>query len=116
MKNLILFCTLILLLLNVAAYAIFDSYMGFNTALSSAVLVVNGLLLTGVFLSDLKDAFKASLGVLFPLAAVIAFVLSLFADSTAKNDGFLFGTIVILVLQVIVFAAAYYASKQDKQL
>lgn len=115
MKNLVIFSTLVLLLLNGAAYAIFDNYAGYNALLSSAVLVVNGLLLLGVFLSGLKDAFKASLGILFPLGAFIALVLSFFADSTAKNDGFLFGCTVILVLQTLVFAATYYASKKYKQ-
>lgn len=112
MKYFVLFCTLILLLLNVAAYAIFDGYEGFNALLSSAVLVVNGLLLTGVFFSDIKDAFKISLGFLFPVAALIAFGLSIFADTTAKNNGSIFGCVVILVFQIIMFAAAYYASKK----
>lgn len=110
MKYPFLVLTLLALVLNGLAYLVFDGYQALNAVLSSALLAVNGLLLTIVMLSRIKDAFKVSLGILFPVAAFISFVLALFVDGNAKNDGCFFASIAILVVQLGVFAATYYAS------
>lgn len=100
MKRIIFLSSAVLLAMNLMFWFILSSYANFNVAVSSAVIVCTGLLL---YLTDticLKDAFKASLTLLFTVGGVIEFVLSLFAPSRYEDNWWL-----IVVVGMVAFEA-----------
>lgn len=113
MKNLTLVLGGIILLLNFVIGLIFSSYKPFNIGLNSGVIIVNTLLLYSLGIVQIKDGFKISLSFLFLIAAVIEFLLAFFVPESFENNVFLTILILLFACQVILYAIAYYVSKNS---
>ena len=79
MKRIIILSTFVLLVMNLLLGAILSFYGSFNMAISSAVIVVTGLLLYLTDTIHLKDGYKISLMLIFAVSGLLEFVLSIIA-------------------------------------
>lgn len=114
MKKIIILSSVVLLVANLLFGAILSFYGGCNVALSSAVIVVTGILL---FLTDtinLKDGYKVSLMLLFAIAGVLEFVLSLIAPNRITDNWWLILVIALIAIEVIMLIITNTISNKIK--
>lgn len=113
MKSLTLIVSLILIVVNILAGLILKDYHIENVVMTSIVLIVNTLLLWWVARSDMKDGFKISYHILFPILGFIEFILAIVAPSRWENNYFLIGIILCLAFQAIMVFAAIKTTQHN---
>ena len=79
MKSIILSVAGFALVINILCGLIISSYSIFNCGITSGIIILNALLLLLVSEITLKDGFRISLNVLFPLMALVEFIAGLFS-------------------------------------
>lgn len=114
MKNLILIIGVICFVANLLLGLIISSYAPFNLGLNSIVILINTGLMYAIAASSVKDGFKVSLSMLFPLCGLIEYILGLFASNTFENNWFLILTIILLFIESILYAIVYSVSHINK--
>lgn len=114
MKNLILIIGVICFVANLLLGLIISSYAPFNLGLNSIVILINTGLMYAIAASSVKDGFKVSLSMLFPLCGLIEYILGLFASNTFENNWYLMLTIIILFIESILYAIVYGTSHINK--
>lgn len=102
MKQIIIYTGIILISVNVLAGIIFNCYERFNIYTTSLCLFVNTALLWLIAWSRMKDAFKISLTILFPVFAIIEFVLMVLSPQTFKDNTYLMVTAILIAIQIII--------------
>lgn len=111
MKNIILTLGAICIVANLLIGLIVTAYPLFNVCLNTAVLVLNTLLLYALAASSVKDGFKVSMFFLFPLCSIIEYIFGLFASSSFENNWYLILTILLLLMEGIIFTIVRVISK-----
>lgn len=114
MKNLILIIGIICFVANLLLGLIISSYAPFNLVLNSFVILINTGLMYAIAASSVKDGFKVSLSMLFPMCGLIEYILGLFASNTFENNWYLILTVIILFIESILFAVVYGISHINK--
>lgn len=114
MKNLILVIGIICFVANLLLGLIISSYSPFNIWLNSSVIAINTGLMYAIATSSVKDGFKISLSILFPLCGLIEYFLGLFATNTFENNWFLIIAVIILFIESILYAIVYGISHINK--
>ena len=107
MKQIIIVIGIILLVANLLFGLILSSYEVFNLFVSSLVIVATTALLFCLNVVTLKDGFKISLHVLFPILGGMEFVLSLFSTKTFENNWFLLVIVLSLAVQSIILVVIH---------
>lgn len=115
MKSLTPIICLILIVVNILAGIILKDYHVENVVMSSCALLVNALLLWLVAKSNMRNGFKVSLHILFPVICIIEFILALLAPSKWENNFYLVGIILCLAFQAIVVFAAIKTSQHNNK-
>lgn len=111
MKKGLLIFGIILLISNILIGLIVSSYETFNVCLTSVVIVATTLLLGWLSSSNLKDAFKISLTVLFSFLGLVEFVLGLVAPSQFEDNWYLVVIIVLIIIESLFVISSSMASK-----
>ncbi len=111
MKKGLLIFGIILLISNILIGLIVSSYETFNVCLTSVVIVATTLLLGWLSSSNLKDAFKISLTVLFSFLGFVEFVLGLVAPSQFEDNWYLVIIIVLIIIESLFVISSSLASK-----
>ena len=111
MKKGLLIFGIILLISNILIGLIASSYETFNVCLTSVVIIATTLLLGWLSSSNLKDAFKISLTVLFSFLGLVEFVLGLIAPSQFENNWYLVVIIVLIIIESLFVISSSLASK-----
>lgn len=93
---------ILLILVNVLAGIIFTEYERFNIYMTSICLFINTALLWFISWGRMKDAFKLSLFILFPIFAIAEFVLMVLSPPTLKDNIYFMATAVLVAFQVII--------------
>lgn len=101
MKKAFLVIGLLLLLANIAVGLIVSSYSLFNMCASSLVIVATTLLVAFMAKSDIKDAFKITLTLLFTLLGIVQFVLALLSPEQFKDNWYLIAIIVLVIIESV---------------
>jgi hypothetical protein len=115
MKNLSIIISAILILVNVLAGIILKDYMKENIIMSSCVILLNAILLLIVANSKMKDAFKVSYHLLFPVFCIIEFILAIIAPNTWENNYYLVSIIGFIAFQAILLFAAIIVTQHNMQ-
>ena len=102
MKQLTICISLILIVVNVLAGLILKDFHKENVIASSCVLLVNAALLLGVAQLKIKDAFKVSFFVLFPLFCLIEYILAVLSPNTFENNFYALGIFCCFAFQLIL--------------
>ncbi len=115
MKLLTLIVSIILIVINILAGLILKDYHIENVIMSTSVLMVNALLLWWVAQSNMKDAFKVSYHIIFPVLGLIEFILAIVAPSQWENNFYFIGIILCLAFQVIMVFAAITTTQHNNK-
>jgi hypothetical protein len=104
----------ILLTANLLFGAILSFYGWCNVAMSSAVIVVTGILLYLTDTIHLKDGFKISLMTLFVLAGALEFLFSLIAPNRFTDNWWLILVIFLIAIEAILLISTNFISNKVK--
>lgn len=111
MKSIILSVAGLALVINILCGLIISSYSIYNCGITSGIIILNALLLLLVSEITLKDGFRISLNVLFPLMALVEFIAGLFSPEKFQDNGILVFILVALLLEGVIIIITNHISK-----
>lgn len=111
MKNIVITLGALCFVANLLVGLIITAYAPFNMVLNSVVIIVNTLLLYALTVSSIKDGFKASLCLLYPIMGIIEFFLGLFAPDKWENNWYLIICVIFLFFECALYAIINGVSK-----
>lgn len=114
MKRIILFTCATLLVANLLFGLLLSSYEWLNVLLSSGIIILSGIYMLLIGLLPLKDGFKSSLYVVYPIIGFIEFVLSLFSPSRITDNWVVIVITILVVFQLILLFIASVISNKIK--
>lgn len=111
MKQVIIIIGCLILALNLLFGLLLSSYQSFNMLLNCGVIILNTLILLWIGEIELKDGFKVSYNVLFPLLTLIEVFIVAFAPQRWEDNGALLFIVLLLALQITLLIISHYVSK-----
>ena len=102
MKRIFLFTCTTLLITNFLFGLLVSSYEWFNVLLSSGIIILFGIFMLLIGILQLKDGFKSSLYVLYPILGFIELILSLFSPNKIMDNWVIIVLTLIVVFQLIL--------------
>ena len=102
MKRIVLFTCTTLLITNFLFGLLVSSYEWFNVLLSSGIIILFGIFMLFIGILQLKDGFKSSLYVLYPILGFIELILSLFSPNKIMDNWVIIVLTLIVVFQLIL--------------
>lgn len=102
MKRIVLFTCTTLLITNFLFGLLLSSYEWFNVLLSSGIIILFGIFMLLIGILQLKDGFKSSLYVLYPILGFIELILSLFSPNKIMDNWVIIVLTLIVVFQLIL--------------
>ena len=102
MKRIVLFTCTTLLITNFLFGLLLSSYEWLNMLLSSGIIILFGIFMLLIGIVQLKDGFKSSLYVLYPILGFIELILSLFSPNKIMDNWVIIVLTLIVVFQLIL--------------
>lgn len=102
MKRIVLFTCTTLLITNFLFGLLLSSYEWFNVLLSSGIIILFGIFMLLIGILQLKDGFRLSLYVLYPILGFIELILSLFSPNKIMDNWVIIVLTLIVVFQLIL--------------
>ena len=102
MKRIVLFTCTTLLITNFLFGLLVSSYEWFNVLLSRGINILFGIFMLLIGILQLKDGFKSSLYVLYPILGFIELILSLFSPNKIMDNWVIIVLTLIVVFQLIL--------------
>lgn len=99
--------------MNLLFWIILSFYGGYNYLISSSVIVITGAMLYILDSISLKDAFKVSLSIMYALAGLLEFVLSLIAPNRFVDNWWLIIIIFLMAIEVILLIVTNRVSNKN---
>lgn len=112
MKRIVLFTCTTLLITNFLFGLLVSSYEWFNVLLSSGIIILFGIFMLLIGILQLKDGFKSSLYVLYPILGFIELILSLFSPNKIMDNWVIIVLTLIVVFQLILLFITKVISKR----
>lgn len=113
MKNIEIYIGSLILILNIVLGAIISSFSLQNIVLTSIVIIVTIILIHIINKLNIKDGFKYSFMILFPLFSIIQYTLCLLAPSSIKDNWNIIICTIILFFEIILVTLSQTLSKKD---
>lgn len=113
MKNIFVVIGCIVLLLNAVLGLMISAYPTYNCLLNSGVIIVSTLLLILASTMKLKDGFRVSLSLLFPVCSVVEYICGLCAPSRFEDNICLVVILLLVLLQTIMLVLTNYLSRSN---
>ena len=111
MKSVILYIGALCLVVNVLCCMLLSCYHAFNCLLTSGVILLNMIIMYLVSVITLKDAFRISLNVLFPLFFIAEFVCGLFAFEHWKDNAYIIAMAFAILIEGVILIITNNISK-----
>ncbi len=111
MKSIVLYIGLLCLVINAICGLVLSSYSSFNCLLTSDTIIINMVLMYLVAVLALKDAYRISVNVLFPLLFMAEFVCGLFSPEQWKDNWFIIFMAVAVLIEGIILIVTNHISK-----
>ena len=111
MKSIVLYIGLLCLVINAICGLVLSSYSLFNCLLTSAIIIINMVLMYLVSVLTLKDAYRISVNVLFPLLFIAEIVCGIFSPEQWKDNWFIIFMAVAILIEGIILIIINYLSK-----
>lgn len=102
MKRIVLFTCTTLLITNFLFGLLLSSYEWFNVLLSSGIIILFGIFMLLIGIMQLKEGFRSSLYVLYPILGFIELILSLFSPNKIMDNWVIIVLTLIVVFQLIL--------------
>lgn len=114
MKKIILFTCATLFIVNFLFGLLLSSYEWLNVLLSSGIIILSGIFMLMVGILPLKDGFKSSLYVVYPILGLIELVLSLFSSDKITDNWVIMVLMLIVAFKLILLCVANIISNKIK--
>lgn len=114
MKRIVLFTCTTLLITNFLFGLLLSSYEWLNVLLSSGIIILFGIFMLLIGIVQLKDGFKSSLYVLYPILGFIELVLSLFSPNRIMDNWVIIVITLIAVFQLVLLFITKVISNRIK--
>lgn len=101
MKSIVLFTCTALLIVNILFCLLLTDYSGVQVLLSNGIIIISGILTLLISVLPLKEGFKSSLYVVYPILGFIEIVLSLFSPNRIVNSWVIAVIMLMIVFQLI---------------
>lgn len=111
MKHITIILGLLIIAANLLFGHIMNSYPWHTAVVTSVALVIEIIMLLLVSCVPMKDAFRASLNILFPAIALIQFITLLYVPDEGFDSACYVVAIVLFLLQVLLLLATNHVSK-----
>lgn len=111
MKSITIKIAVILIVVNFLLGLMLSAYESFNIWMNCGVIIFNTVLIWLLNQMRIKDGFRYSLGVLFPIFALIEFLCIAFSKPQLEDNGAAIFVLFLWVLQVVLLLAANRVSK-----
>lgn len=111
MKSIVLYVSLLCLVINAICGLVLSSYSLFNCLLTSGIIIFNMVLMYLVSILTLKDAYRISINVLFPLLFMAEFVCGLFSPEQWKDNWCIILISLLLLIEGIILIITNHISK-----
>lgn len=116
MKSYLLFSSIIFVAVNLLAGLLLTSYSQENVLMSTGVIVANTILLLAVSSSSIKSPFKLSMSIIFPVFALLEFVLTIISPNRYQDNGYLVAVILCFTFQVVCFVTIISVSRRNNEI
>lgn len=114
MKKAILFATIAVLIVNMAAGLLLSNYHVFNMLATSAVVLFTSALMYITESITMKDAFRVSLPFIFLVLGTVVFLLMLFSKHQLQDNWYVIVSLVILLVESVILYMTHRVSKRIK--
>ena len=114
MKKIVIFTCATLLITNFLFGLLLSSYELFNVFLSSGITILSGVFMLLIGMLQLKDGFKSSLYVTYPILGFIELVLSIFSPNRIVDNWVIIAITLIVAFQLILLFIAKVISNTIK--
>ena len=114
MKRIVLFTCTTLLITNFLFGLLLSSYEWLNVLLSCIIIILFGIFMSLIGIVQLKDGFKSSLYVLYPILGFIELVLSLFSPNRIMDNWVIIVITLIAVFQLVLLFITKVISNKIK--
>ena len=112
MKAIILSVAGLCLIVNILCGCIISSYSTFNCGVTSGIIILNAIIMLIVSEITLKDGYRISLNVLFPIMVIVEFIVGLFSPERFQDNGSLVFILIALLLEGIIIIITNQTSKK----
>lgn len=112
MKRIVIFTCAALFVVNLLIGLLLSSYEWFNVLLSSGIIIFSGVLMLLIGMLPLKDGFKSSLYIVYPIIGFVELILSLFSPYRITDNWVLIVITLIVVFQLILLFIANVISNK----
>lgn len=102
MKKIVIFTYAALFITNILFGLLLSSYELFNVFISSGIIILTGVFMLLIGILQLKDGFKSSLYVTYPILGFIEIVLSIFSPNRITDNWMIIVITLIVVFQLIL--------------
>lgn len=102
MKKTILFTTIAVLTINIAAGLLLSNYNTFNMLATSVVVIITAVLLYITESLILKDAFSVSLSFFFSIMGIVMFLLMIFSKKQLQDNWCVMVSLVLMLIEAVV--------------
>lgn len=114
MKAIILSVAGLCLVINILCGFIISSYSSFNCGVTSGIIVLNAIIMLIISMITLKDGFRISLNVMFPIMAIVEFIVGIFSPDRLQDNGSLVFILVALLLEGFIIIITNQISKKGQ--
>lgn len=114
MKRIVIFTCATLLVTNFLFGLLLSGYEWLNVLLSSGIILLFGIFMLLIGVIQLKDGFKSSLYVLYPILGFIELVLSPFSPNRITDNWVVIVVTLLSVFQLILLFIAKVISNRIK--
>lgn len=112
MKKILLIFGILIIAANLTFGYILSSYLWHTATVTSIALSIQVIMLLLVSIVNMKDAFRASLNILFPLFAIIQFIALQFVPEDGYDSMYYVAAIGILLLQILLLLVVNHISSK----
>lgn len=112
MKNIIFIIGSALLVLNLLLGLVISAYHPFNMWMNCIVVIINIILVYLASIVKLKDAFRISMLLLFPILGFVEFLCGFFVAPKWEDNFLIVLVLIMLFVQTLLLTAANYVSKK----
>lgn len=111
MKAIILSVAGLCLVINILCGFIISSYSAFNCGVTSGIIALNAIIMLIISTITLKDGFRISLNVLFPIMTIVEFVVGLLSPEKFHDNGSLVFILIALLFEGIILIISNHISR-----
>lgn len=102
MKKIVLFTCTTLLIVNILFSLLLTDYKGVHVLLSNGIIIISGIFAMVITALPLKEGFKSSLYVVYPILGFIEIVVSQFSPNRIMDNWAIIVIILMVVFQLIL--------------